>query len=266
MSIDELHHKMGHILPKAAKHMIKAGLVDGIKLDSKPASEFCVACTKAKITRTLASIPKSCSHKATELGECMHLDLWGPAQTQALTGESYFITFTNKAKAWSEFNPLKVKNLTFKSYTNYEAWLKTQFGMLIKEFHCNGGGEFINSIFDAHLKANGTKCTITVHHTPEQNGISECLNCTLLKHTWAMIISSGLPRFLWVEAVHHAVWLKNQLSTCALHGKTPCEAMVFGQPNLSDLHEWGCTVWVKVDGGKLDPKAVEGQFMGYDSE
>jgi hypothetical protein len=42
--------------------------------------------------------------------------------------------------------------------------------------------------------------------------------------------------------------------------------MGFGQPNLSDLRKWGCTVWVKVDGGKLDPKAAEGQFMGYDSE
>jgi hypothetical protein len=71
------------------------------------------------------------------------------------------------------FKPLKAKSDTFAAYKNYEAWLKNQFNNTVKEFHCDGGGEYINPAFKSHLKANGTIHTITVHDTPKQNGISE---------------------------------------------------------------------------------------------
>jgi hypothetical protein len=51
-----------------------------------------------------------------------------------------------------------------------------------------------------------------------------------------------------------------------LNGQTPHEAIGLRKPDLSDLQEWGCVVWIKVDVGKLDSKAVEGQLMGYDIE
>jgi hypothetical protein len=53
------------------------------------------------------------------------------------------------------------------------------------------------------------KGKVTVHDTSEQNGIAERLNRTLLEHACAMLFTAGLPRFLWLEAVRHAVYLKN---------------------------------------------------------
>jgi hypothetical protein len=81
-----------------------------------------------------------------------------------------------------------------------------------------------------------------------------------------MLIAADLPRFLWVEAIRHAVWLKNRSPTRALNGKTPHEAMGLGKPNLANLHEWGMVVWVQISAGKLDAKAAEARFMGYDAE
>jgi hypothetical protein len=80
MSVDSLHCQMGHISKRAAEHMVQEGLVDGIKLDSKPATEFCVACTKAKIMHT--PVPKTWSNKnpAINLGGHVHSDVWGPAK------------------------------------------------------------------------------------------------------------------------------------------------------------------------------------------
>ena len=266
ISADELHRRMGHISPKAVEAMVKGGHVEGIELEKTSDTPFCVACTKAKLTR--APIPKTRSEEraVAGLGDRIHSDIWGPAQVQALTGESYFVTFTDEAKAWSEVEVLKKKDQTFQAYKNFEAWLETQFGTSVKEFHCDGGGEYINGLFDAHLKAKGTKRTITIHDTPQQNGISERLNRTILEHARAMLIGAGLPRFLWVEAVRHAIWLKNRSPTRALNGRTPFEAMGFGKPNLANLHEWGCSVWVQIEAGKLDAKAVKLRFVGYDAE
>jgi len=64
--------------------------------------------------------------------------------------------------------------------------------------------------FSAHLKSKGMVRSLTVHDTPEENGVSERLNCTLLEHTRAMHLAVGLPKFLWTESVQHAVWLKNR--------------------------------------------------------
>jgi hypothetical protein len=105
-----------------------------------------------------------------------------------------------------------------------------------------------------------------IHDTSEQNRIAECLNRTLLEHARMMLFTAGLPCFLWLEAVHHTVYLKNRLPTRALGGKTPHEAMGMGIPDVSDLHKWGCTIWVQVEAGKLDARAVETHFVRYGTE
>ena len=99
---------------------------------------------------------------------------------------------------------------------------------------------------------NGTICSLTIHYTPEQNGVAECLNCT-------MHYAVDLPKFLWPVSVQHAVWLKNCMSTYKLDGKTPFELVFNKKPDLINLPEWGAKVWIlKEDCGKLDAKADEG--------
>jgi hypothetical protein len=82
------------------------------------------------------------------------------------------------------------------------------------------------------------------------------------------MIRAGLPRDLWAEAVHHDVWLRNHALTQALPGtKTPHEVAMGGKPDLSQLCEWGTTVLVKqLDAGKLDPRAKEAHFVGFNEE
>ena len=68
-----------------------------------------------------------------------------------------------------------------------------------------------------------------------------------------MLHDSGLPHFLWGEALHHAVYLKNHSLTRALDDFTPLEMLMHSKPNISHLHPWGCKVWVHDKSGlKLD--------------
>ena len=82
-----------------------------------------------------------------------------------------------------------------------------------------------------------------------------------------MLIDSGLPKFLWLEAMQFAMWIRNRTTTHALGGKTPYEALYGVKPDMSNLHLWGSRVWVRdLTAGKLDPRGREGRFVGYDSE
>ena len=72
-----------------------------------------------------------------------------------------------------------------------------------------------------------------------------------------MLHTSQLPKFLWGEAIKHAVWLKNQTSTRSLGGKTPYEVYYGKKPSLRGLPEFGSKVWVHTpEDSKLDGRSV----------
>ena len=129
-------------------------------------------------------------------------------------------------------------------------------GVPIKALRTDRGGEYLSEEFQQHLKAASTEHRLTMHDTPTQNGVAERLNQTLIEKVCAMLHMSGLPMTLWGEAVRHTVWLKNHTSTRALEGITPLQAVTSKQPDLSQIQEWGCAVWVHTVGAlKLEPRA-----------
>jgi len=155
---------------------------------------------------------------------------------------------------------MEQKSEALTNYKAYEAWLGTQHSVEIKKPQSDQGGEYMSKEFNQHLKANGTICSLTMHDTPEQNGVAKHLNWTLVEHACTMHYVANLLKFLWSQSIQHAIWLKNQTVTYQLDGKTPFELMFNKKPELTNLPEWGVKVWVlKEDQGKLQAKADEGR-------
>jgi hypothetical protein len=246
--------------------MIKSSAVMGIQLDESSDPEFCEACVKAKIKRLPIPKQRSDARAVKKYGDRIHSDLWGPAQVSSIGGKNYFVTFTDEATAVTEVEFLKKKSKVFPNHRNFVTAAKTQRGVTIKELHSDGGGEYCNEKMVEFLKSQGTKHTKSVHDTPQQDGIPERLNGTIVGNAHAMLFHSQLPKFLWAEAISHAVWLKNRLQMKALDGKTPLEAIGDGKPDLSSLHKFGATMYVRVEAKKLDARGEEARFVGYDKE
>jgi len=153
----------------------------------------------------------------------------------------------------------------FEAYKTFEAWVETHLKTGIVCLHSDHGGEYMLKELIAYLDEGGTACKLAVHDTPKENGVSECLNHTLMEKVRAMLWAAGLPCDLWGEAVLHAAYLKNRTSTKVLNGCTPYEAVNGRLPNLCGLPEWGCKVWVHNDKtGKVGMRAKEGHWVGYD--
>jgi hypothetical protein len=243
--------------------LIEQKIVLGLKLDGKSEPTFCSTCAKAKPTQK--PIPKErAEYTSRALGDKIHSDVWGPATPQSYNGKSYYVSFTDDYTRWTTIYCISRKSDVFKKYTEYEAWLNTHYGKKIKILQSDRGGEFLSNEFTAHLRASGTIQSLTVHDTPEQNGVAERLNRTLLEHTWAMLMTAQLPKKLWPETIHHAIWIKNHMSTRTLNGRTPYEALNNVKPDLTDLPEWGARVYMlKTNAGKLDQKGIEGRWVGY---
>ncbi|KAJ3002694.1 hypothetical protein NUW54_g5708 [Trametes sanguinea] len=124
---------------------------------------------------------------------------------------------------------MRHKSEAFESFKAFEAWLLRRHGARIQFLNVDRGGEYLSEDFKSYLEENGVEYKLSVHDTSEEAGVSERLNRTLMEKVRAMLITSGMPRYLWGEAVMHATWLKNRTSTKALGGRTPYEA-VTGSP------------------------------------
>jgi len=266
LTIDELHRRLGHVSYDSIKRLVTKGLVRGIKLDLESKPSFCSSCEWGKGHRKAIARFRE-DGNANAVGEEVHSDIWGPASVETINHKEYFISFTDDYSRFMIIYLIRKKSEAFDYYRRYEAWLGTQYHAIIWRLHTDRGGEYRSQEFDAHLELKGTIRRLTVHDTPEYNGVSERLNRTLIEKVRAMLHESQLPKFLWGEALNHAVYLKNRTWTRALKDTTPFEVLTGSKPDLSNTHQWGCHVWVHdTDGTKLDGRAKEGRWVGLDEE
>jgi hypothetical protein len=135
ITLDKLHHHMGHVSPEIAHRLITRGFVTGVKLNNSPAKPtFCESCIYAKAT--CKSIPKVHQGEcAKEIDGEVHSDIWGPALVATLHGRRYYVSFIDDKTRYSHAYFLHKKSGTFNIYKQFEAHLRTQYSSPIKTLH-----------------------------------------------------------------------------------------------------------------------------------
>ncbi|TXG63370.1 hypothetical protein EZV62_010364 [Acer yangbiense] len=121
---------------------------------------------------------------------------------------------------------------------------------------------------DDFCEDEGVEHQLTVGYAPEQNGVSERKNQTVMEMARAMLKEKGLPNTFWAEAVYTAVYLLNKCPTKAVQNKTPVEAWSGRKPFAKHLRVFGSICYVhipKEKRSKLDDKTEKGIFVGYSS-
>ena len=110
----------------------------------------------------------------------------------------------------------------------------------------------------------------TAPHTPQQNGVAERYNRTLVEMARTMLIDAGASMGYWGECVLHANWIRNRVfGSSAPRGKTPFEAFYNIRPSVEQARVWGCLCYAHVPDAlrhKLQPKAVRCVFLGVCDE
>ncbi|GJU31897.1 retrovirus-related pol polyprotein from transposon TNT 1-94 [Tanacetum coccineum] len=130
----------------------------------------------------------------------------------------------------------------------------------------NNGTEFINQTLRTYTKDVGITHQTSIARTPQQNGVVERCNCTLVEAVRTMLIFSNSPLFLWAEAVSTACYTQNRSLIHTRYNKTPYELLRDQKPYLKFLHVFGALCYPtnnSEDLGKLKPKANIGIFIGY---
>lgn len=148
--------------------------------------------------------------------------------------------------------------------------IRTQFNTSVQILHSDNGGEFVNHNMQHFFSSHGLIYQTTCPDTPQQNGVAERKNRTLLEIARALLFESHAPPSLWPEAIATATYLSNRLPTQTLKYQTSLDKLKELLP-LSSTHSlpprvFGCTVYVhlsKHNRNKLEPRAIKCVFVGY---
>lgn len=170
----------------------------------------------------------------------MHSDLCGPMRQESLSGAKYFATFIDDATRWCVVKFLKKKSDLTDAFKSYQNMVETQTGLKVKCLQTDNGKEYKNTELDKHLENCGIKRRLTIPHTPEQNGVAERKNRTLVEMARCLMISSNLPSSFWAEAISTANHLRNRCPSRNLNGLTPFKKWTSVHPHLSYLKTFGC--------------------------
>ena len=130
----------------------------------------------------------------------------------------------------------------------------------------DNGTEFKNQVLKEYFDSVGISHQMSAVRTPEQNGVVERRNRTLVEAARTMLIYACAPLFLWAEAIATACYTQNRSIIHQRFNKTPYEIIQGRKPDLSHLHVFGALCYPKNDRediGKLGAKGDIGFFVGY---
>ncbi|KAI3719007.1 hypothetical protein L6452_19894 [Arctium lappa] len=221
------HRRLSHQNFDAINQLARQGIIKGLPELRFEKNSLCPACEMGKMKRT--------SHKAktkfsssTPL-ELIHMDLCGPMRTQSINGKKYILVMIDEYSRYTWLKFLRNKSDAAELIIEFLKKIQVRLQLPVISLRSDNGTEFKNEKLQSYLISVGISHNFSGAYTPQQNGVVERKNRTLVEAARTMLAYSELPMFLWVEVVATVCYILND------------------RDNL----------------GKFDKKADEGYFIGY---
>jgi len=259
------HKRLGHFNYATLKRMADLQMTHGLP-DIQEQKSICEACQLGKQTRVV--FPDN-AYKALSKLQLVHTDVCGPMHNESLNGSKYFLLFVDDYSRFCWVYFLKSKADVFAEFVRFKTTVELETGNKLKMLRSDNRGEFTSQKFEGYLAKEMIKHQLTVPYTPQQNGVSERRNQTLMEMARCLLYEKKMPLKFWAEAVKTASYLLNRMTTRVLGAKTPYEIWYGFKPNVDHLKVFGSPCYVlqpEVKRRKLDQKADMGILIGYSTK
>ncbi|GJY92146.1 retrovirus-related pol polyprotein from transposon TNT 1-94 [Tanacetum coccineum] len=227
-----LAHLNFKTINKMAKQNLVIGLLSLVYSKDKP----CSSCEKGKHHR--ASLKKQIS----SIKKCLHLlriDLFGPVTPRFINHEKYTLVIVNEYSRYTWVYFLKKKTQAPETIMSFIKRVKNQNYIKVKQLKTDNSTEFRNIILINFCDEKWISQNFSSPYTPEQNGVAERKNRTLIEATRTMLSGFVFSKQYWTEV---------------------------RILNINFLHVFGCPVYIhnhKDHLGKFDEKADDDYLLGY---
>lgn len=260
------HQRYGHLSFDYLSQLSKKSMVIGLP-ELEVQHQVCESCVLGKHHREV--FPSAATFRAKSPLELVHTDLCGPMQTESIRGSFYVLSFIDDYSRMTWVYFIRSKSETFSRFKEFKAMTEKQSGHYVKVLRSDGGGKYDSKSFTQYCKEQGIRRQFTCRYTPQQNGVAERKNRTMLNMARSMMNGKNLPNKYWGEAVACSVHILNRAPTKSLKDQSPFEAWTGKKPDISYFRVFGCVAYAHVPDDlrkKLDNKSEKCIFIGYSEQ
>ncbi|KAJ9545253.1 LOW QUALITY PROTEIN: hypothetical protein OSB04_024960 [Centaurea solstitialis] len=258
------HQRLSHLNYAIINQLAKAGLVTGLPSLRFTKEQLCSACEMGKINKSSHKL--KVEHNTSKPLQLLHMDLCGPMRVQSINGRKYVLVIVDDFSRYTWVNFLRSKDGASDIIISFIRNVQVRLQLPVQVIRTDNGTEFKNRTLDSFFDSVGITHTFSAARTPQQNGVVERKNRTLVEAARTMLTFSKLSLHFWAEAVASACFTQNRSLITKRFMKTPYELVYNRPPSIKFFRVFGCECYVKNDKDNLDkfsPKGDEGIFIGY---
>ena len=251
------HRRLGHYYIHDLQNYLNIHNID---------KNICSDCKIAKMKRKPHNKP---TPKATDILECIHSDIIGPIE-ESYTGNRFILTIIDEFSRKTWLFLLKRKSEAIKYIINTLTYFKNVYpNKNIKYFKSDYGREYNNEKIINYCQQNGIVKVYSPPYNPENNGLAERYNLTVISCTKTLLYWSGLSENFWDYAVIYANYLFNKSPHSSINNRIPDE-IFFNKPvKIKHIRVFGCLTYYKdfsQNKSKFSPNSKKGVFLGFNEE
>ncbi|KAK1681786.1 hypothetical protein QYE76_042634 [Lolium multiflorum] len=262
------HRRLAHVNMRTLQSLHKGNHIVGLMENVSFAKDrVCRACVEGKMHDS--PHPSKTIISSKRILELLHVDLFGPVTHASLGAKKHCLVIVDDYSRYTWVYFLKTKDETQQIFIDFATEVQRQHNLLIMAIRSDNGSEFKNYTLNDFLSDEGIRHQYSAAYTPQQNGVAERKNRTLMDMARSMMAEYKSRYNFWAEAISTACHSSNRLYLRKGLNKTPYEILTGNKPNISYFKVFGCKCFYKIKGVRLSkfaPKALEGIFVGYGAE
>ncbi|GJW87310.1 putative ribonuclease H-like domain-containing protein [Tanacetum coccineum] len=256
--------RLNHLNFGTINDLARKDLVRGLARLKFENDHLCSACQLGK-SKKHTHKPKT-ENTNLEVLNTLHIDLCGPMRVQTINEKKYILVIVIFTPRFTVIQVLRSKDETPMVVIKFLKQIQAGLNKNIRFIRTDNGTKFVNKTLYDYYESVGIFHQKIVLRTPQQNGIVERQNQTLVEAARTMLIFSKALMFLWAEAVAPACYTKNRSLIHTCHEKTPYELVHNKKPDLTFFWVFGALCYPTNNSenlGKLQPRADIRIFIGY---
>ncbi|MGS7221165.1 DDE-type integrase/transposase/recombinase, partial [Micrococcus luteus] len=260
------HRRLGHSNFRNMNRLVTGNHAVGIPSKKFSTTDLCPTCLKGKQHRM--SFKSKLENSISKPLQMLHMDLFGPTNVQSIGKKSYCFVIIDDFTRFSWVYFLHAKSETAELLKEFIIKVENQLECKVKVLRSDNGTEFKNANVDLFCAEKGIARQFSAPRTPQQNGVAERKNRTLIEAARSMLADAKIPITFWDEAIATACFVQNRTLLVQDKQKTSYELLFGRKPNISYLKAFGCPVSIlnlSDHLGKFESKSDDGFFLGYSS-
>nr|ABA97851.1 retrotransposon protein, putative, Ty1-copia subclass [Oryza sativa Japonica Group] len=260
------HRRLAHVGMNQLSKLSKRDLVVDLKDVKFEKDKLCSTCQAGK--QVACSHPTKIIMSTSRPFELLHMDLFGPTTYKSIGGNSHCLVIVDDYSRYTWVFFLHDKSIVAELFKKFAKRAQNEFSCTLVKIRSDNGSEFKNTNIKDYCDDLGIKHELSATYSPQQNGVVERKNRTLIEMARTILDEYGVSDSFWAKAINTACHATNRLYLHRLLKKTSYELIVGRKPNVAYFRVFGCKCYIYQKGVRLtkfQSRCYEGFLLGYAS-